>query len=89
MLAPLTSGLSKRHLDEVDPADEVSHQAGEDGGEDVKEDEEEQIAGSLAEIINLLPLEIVTFHIAWGREGVNINYLPISISPRLTALGPS
>ena len=72
MLAPLTSGVNTRHLDEVDPADEVSHQAGEDGGEDVKEDEEEEVAGSLAEIVNLLPLEIVTFHIAWGREGVII-----------------
>ena len=70
MLAPLTSGLSTRHLDEVDPADEVSHQAGEDGGEDVKEDEEEEVAGSLAEVVNLLPLEIVTFHITWGRKRV-------------------
>ena len=33
--------ISKMHLDKVDPADEVGNQAGEDGGENVKEDKEE------------------------------------------------
>ena len=62
------AGLSTRHLDEVDPADEVGDQAGEDGGEDVEEDKGEQVDCGLAEVLNLLPLEIVTFHIAWGGE---------------------
>ena len=56
------------HLDKVDPADEVGNQAGEDGGEDVKEDEGEQVGCGLAKVVNLLPLEIVTFHIAWGEK---------------------
>ena len=60
----------RRHLDQVDPADKEGNQASEDGGEDVKEDEGEQVDRGLTEVVNLLPLEIVTFHITWGRKRV-------------------
>ena len=63
--------LHTKHLDQVDPADEEGHQASEDGGEDVKEDQGEQVDCGLTEVVNLLPLKIVAFHITCKqtREG--------------------
>ena len=59
--------LHTKHLDQVDPADEEGHQASEDGGEDVKEDQGEQVDCGLTEVVNLLPLKIVAFHITCGQ----------------------
>ena len=54
-----------RYLDQVDFTYAVSNEAGEHGGADVEEHEHQQIAGSLSEVVDLLPLEIVAFYIAW------------------------
>ena len=53
------------YLDQVDLTDAISDEAGEDGGADVEEDEHQQIASSLSKVVDLLPLEVVAFHIAW------------------------
>ena len=71
-------GASTRHLDKVDPADEEGDQAGEDGGEDVEEDQGEQVDRCLAEVLNFLPLEIVTFYITWGSNRLIFNIKTIS-----------
>ena len=55
----------RQYLDQVDFTDAVSNEAGEDRGADVEEDEHQQIAGSLSKVVDLLPLEVVAFHIAW------------------------
>ena len=54
-----------KYLDQVDFTDAISDEAGEDRGADVEENEHQQIAGSLSEVVDLLPLEVVAFHIAW------------------------
>ena len=54
-----------KYLDQVDFTDAISNEAGEDRGAHVKENEHQQIAGSLSEVVDLLPLEVVAFHIAW------------------------
>ena len=56
-----------QYLDQVDFTDAVSDEAGEHGGAHVEENEHQQIAGGLSEVVDLLPLEIVAFHIAWVR----------------------
>ena len=83
--------LHTKHLDQVDPADEEGHQASEDGGEDVKEDQGEQVDCGLTEVVNLLPLKIVAFHITCGQTIVRSKIIcqTDESSPRLTALGPS
>ena len=55
----------RQYLDQVDFTDAVSDEAGEDRGADVEEDEHQQIASSLSKVVDLLPLEVVAFHIAW------------------------
>ena len=54
-----------KYLDQVDFTDAISNEAGEDGGAHVEENEHQQIASSLSKVVDLLPLEVVAFHIAW------------------------
>ena len=62
--------LSLWNLEKIDPTGEVHDQACDDGWEYVKEDKDEQVEDCLLKIINLLPLEIVAFDIAWWVESI-------------------
>ena len=67
----------RQYLDQVDFTDAVSNEAGEDRGADVEEDEHQQIAGSLSKVVDLLPLEVVAFYIAWVWKSRLLIFGPI------------
>jgi len=53
----------KLHLDEIDLAHEKPNNASEYEDQSVKEDKAKQVESSNSEVVNLLPLEVVTLYV--------------------------